>query len=231
MSKYDYVRRLKRDAAAFVAVLERDALVGQIIRGEADRSEYVRFLIGTYQYVRWSGVLLARTAEGLRRHGGSPALLALFAAKAEEEAPHDRWVLEDLRRCGVNVELVKGEAPPPAVLGYVHSHLALADSGSVAFLGAAYLLEFASAARAHVAAGNLRARALVPNIERALSFLEGHGDADRGHVALLEAHLAELEDVRGRGAIRGAAALLTALFPLFFGAPREAVDALAGVAA
>ena len=77
MSKYDYVRRLKRDAAAFVAVLERDALVGQIIRGEADRSEYVRFLIGTYQYVRSWGALGqdCRRAAPARGKSGAPRAL------------------------------------------------------------------------------------------------------------------------------------------------------------
>ena len=91
----------------------------------------------------------------------------------------------------------------PAVLGYVHSHLALADSGWVAFCWAPHIARVRlRCAGSRCSRESARARAFVPNIERALSFLEGHSNANRGHVALLEAHLAELEDVRGRGAIQ-----------------------------
>jgi acetolactate synthase-1/2/3 large subunit len=40
--------------------------------------------------------------------------------------------------------------------------------------------------RAQLSAHNLRARGAIPNIERALLFLDGHGAADRGHIAELE---------------------------------------------
>lgn len=219
MSDTDHVRRIKRDASALAERIESHPLLGRIVRGEATRAEYVRFLVATYHYVRWSGVLLARTAEGLARRRRDDALVALLHEKSEEEAPHDRWVLEDLRQLGVNVELAKGELPAVAVLGYVHANLAYAAAGSAAFLGAAYALEFLSMRRATEAARNLRARAAIPNIDGAVSFLERHGSADHGHVATLETYLLDLSDPLEREAVATGAASLCLLFPLFFEHP------------
>ncbi|MEO7033361.1 MAG: iron-containing redox enzyme family protein [Polyangiaceae bacterium] len=219
-----FVRSLAQDSATFVTSIERDPLVGRIIRGEAERHEYVRFLVGTYHYVRWSGVLLARTAEGLRRRGRNPSLVALLEAKTEEEAPHDRWALEDLRNLGLNPELVKGEAASAAVVGYVQCNLAWAEAGSAAFLGAAYTLEVLSMRRANVAAKHLREHGRIAGIERSLSFLVGHGEADLGHVRVLERHLAALEDEQERAAVASSAANLRALFPLFFSCPESVAE-------
>jgi hypothetical protein len=166
--------------------------------------------------VRWSGPLLAATAAGLRRRGCHPWLVTLAETKAAEEAPHDRWALDDLRCCGANVELVKLEPVPRAVRAYVDWSLAMAEDGSPAFLGAAYALEFMSMSRAQLAASNLRTRGAIPGIERAVSFLAGHGDADAGHVALLADVLARLDDPRDAEEVRLSAAILRQLYPRFF---------------
>jgi len=214
-----FVRDLDRHATTFIASLEHDPLIGRVIRGDAERHEYARFLAGTYHYVRWSGVLLARTARGLRIRGRSPALVALVEAKTEEEAPHDRWALDDLRSLGGDPELIKGEPAPAAVVGYVQSHLAWADAGSAAFLGAAHTLELLSMRRASEAAKNLRQARQIAGIERSTSFLDGHGEADLGHVRVLEEHLASIEDEGERAAVTLSARLLRAQFPLFFAFP------------
>ena len=211
------VERLERESHAFVQLLDRDPLVGAIISGDASRAQYVRFLAGTYHYVRWSAVLLAKTAEGLARARRSSALARLLGQKAAEEAPHDRWILSDLERCGEDLERVRSEPRPRAVTAYLEFGLALAEAGSPAYLGAAYTLEFISMQRARAAAEHLRERGAITGIERALSFLEGHGDADHGHVATLCAHLDAIDEPGERAAIEGAAAVTRALYPCFFG--------------
>jgi hypothetical protein len=219
----DAVSALRRESQALVHSLDRHPLVGAVIRGDSSRDEYVRFLRCTYHYVRWSGPLLAATAAGLRRNGRYAWLTDTVLAKAEEESPHDRWVLEDLRRCGANPELVKASAAPAAVQVYVDWSLAMAEAGSPAFLGYAYALEFISMSRAHVAAENLRARAAIPNIANALSFLVGHGIADPGHVALLEEVLCRIEDPEDQGAILLSASMLRILYPRFFRLAPQAI--------
>ena len=212
----DYVSIIERESTALVDSIDRNPLIGSVIRGDASRAEYVGVLGATYHYRRWSGPLLAETAEGLRRSGRCPWLLAIVDAKTAEESPHDGWVLDDLRRCGENVELVKAQAAPRAVDAYVQWSRTMAQEGSPAFLGAAYTLEFMSMHRAKMAADNLRARRAIPNIEEAVSFLEGHGDADVGHIELLSEILRRIEDPRDQEAIALSAAVMRTLYPRFF---------------
>jgi len=215
----DYVSALERESLALVDSLDRDPVVGSVIRGDASRETYVTFLRATYHYIRWSGPLLAQTAEGLRVSGRAPWLLELVDAKTREESPHDGWVLDDLERCGDNRELLKAAYPPVAVTAYVNWSRSVAEAGSPGYLGAAYTLEFISAHRARVAAENLRAHRAVPGIERAVSFLEGHGDADLGHVAHLNTVLARIDDPRDRSDIALSAAVMRALYLRFFAGP------------
>jgi len=212
----DDIRLIERESTAFVDSMDHDPLLGRVIRGDASREAYVGFLGATYQYVRWSGPLLAETAEGLRRSGRYPWLLELLDVKTTEEAPHDGWVLDDLRRCGENVELLKAKAAPIAVQAYVHFSMTMAKEGSPAFLGAAYMLEFISMRRAKRAAKNLRERKAIPNIEKAVSFLDGHGDADAGHITLLNDVLRQIGNPTDQAAIMLSVANIRALYPLFF---------------
>jgi hypothetical protein len=224
----DYVSMIERDSVEWIHSMDNDPLIGGIIRGDASREAYVAFLGATYHYVRWSGPLLAKTAEGLRRSGRCPWLLGIVDEKTAEESPHDGWVLDDLKTCGANVELVKAAAPPTAVEAYVRFSLAMAEEGSPAFLGAAYTLEIISMHRAKMAAENLRARRAIPNIEAAVTFLEGHGDADLGHIALLTDILRRIEDPRDQALIGLAAAVVRALYPRFFQGGRAAGCSLGG---
>ena len=216
----DYVRTLARESRSFVDALDGDPLLGGVIRGDASREHYLWFLQSTYHYLRWSGSLLAETAEGLRREGRAPWLVDLIDAKAGEESPHDLWVLDDLRCCGLNVELLKASSAPRAVNAYVEQSRCWAEAGSPGYLGAAYTLEFISAQRAKIAANNLRTRARIPNIDQAVSFLDGHGDADTGHVALLEDVLGRIDAPQDQDDIVLSAKQLRRLYPRFFARAR-----------
>lgn len=207
---------LVNESEAFVCSLDSSPIIGPVIAGSANIDEYARFLTASYHYVRWSGFLLAQTALGLRRTGRCTALLAVLDAKAREEGPHDGWILRDLGNCGVNPELVKGSPVPTAIQAYVSWSLALAEAGSPAFLGAAYTLEYISAERASVASRNLRARKGIANIEHAVTFLEGHGEADPGHIAELEMMLHAVEDEHDRADIRMSSSVMRRLYPRFF---------------
>ncbi|RYZ07375.1 MAG: heme oxygenase [Myxococcales bacterium] len=207
---------LLRESEPFVRSLDDSPVVGKVINGNADEQEYVRFLTASYHYVRWSGFLLAQTAVGLRRSGRCRHLLSALDVKAAEEGPHDRWLLRDLARCRVNPELVKGAPVPSAVRAYVSFGLALAEAGSPGFLGAAYVLELISAMRAQAAARNLRGRGKIENIAQALSFLEGHGEADPGHVQELDRMLESIEDPQDLSDIHLSASAMRRLYPRFF---------------
>jgi hypothetical protein len=196
--------------------IDRDPLIGAVIGGTASREEYIRFLSATYHYVRWSGPLLGATAAGLERHGRHPWLVDVLADKAEQESPHDRWALDDLRACGHNPRLVTTAHPPVSVTAYVDWSLTLAEQGSVAFLGAAYALELISMRRAKLAADNLCSRSGIPGIAQAVSFLAGHADADVEHLAALDQVLDRLDDPADGAEMALSAAVLRTLYPRFF---------------
>jgi Iron-containing redox enzyme len=208
---------LDRQCRALLHRVDAHPLLGAVVRGGASRDEYIRFLSATYHYVRWSGPLLAASAAGVCRRGRYPWLVALLEQKTQEEAPHDRWALSDLRRCGANVELLKVAPPRVAVQAYVDWSLAMAEDGSPAFLGSAYALEFVSMLRAQSAADNLRARAAIPDIDRAVLFLTGHGGADVAHVARLGEVLTRVDDPDDVEDILLAATMMCRLYPRFFG--------------
>lgn len=212
----DYVSLLASECRELVRRVDDDPIVGKVVRGTANTSEYRRFLIASYQYVRWSGSLLAGCAAGLRASGRCQALLGLLEEKAREEGPHDAWILADLQSLGESRASVEAEPVSPAIESYRFWSDTLTSSGSPGFLGAAYALEFVSAQRASLAARNLRAQATIPNVGAALSFLEGHGEADLGHLAMLETHLGAVRDERDRRDIRMSAQLLCQLYPRFF---------------
>lgn len=211
-----YVQAIERASETFSHSLDQDPLLGSVIRGDVGRADYVRFLWASYHYVHYSGFLLAKTAEGLRRSGRCSLLHSLVAQKSEEEGPHDGWLLRDLKNCGVNPELVKGSTAPTAVRAYVEWSLVFAEAGSPAFLGAAYALEFISMRRAKAAATNLRARSSIKNIDRAVLFLEGHGDADQGHIAELEAALGTVTNEQDQAEIAFSASVVRNLYLRFF---------------
>lgn len=212
----NFLDTLRGEALALVHAVDEHPLLGAVIRGDASRDDYLAFLRSTYHYVRWSGSLLAETAQGMRAQGAARWLIDLLDAKTDEESPHDLWVLDDLRSFGVKVELLKASPPPRAVTAYVEQSRSLAEAGSPGYLGAAYMLELISARRAGTAARNLRARAAITSIERATSFLDGHGDADTGHVALLEQVLGRIASAEDQDDICLAARQLRRLYPRFF---------------
>jgi pyrroloquinoline quinone (PQQ) biosynthesis protein C len=148
-------------------------------------------------------------------------LVDLVATKANEEAPHDAWLLEDLRHLGVPAERVMSAPSTNAIQSYVFWSSMLAEVGSPGFLGAAYALEFVSAECAGQAAKNLRERSAIGNIEKALSFLVGHAEADAGHIASLEHELGSVTDSADQRDIGLSCSLLCASYPSFFTAGRS----------
>lgn len=210
------VSKLELQSLKLVETIDHDAFLSSIVRGECSATDYVWFLEFTYHYLRWSGVLLARTAHGLRNNPRYAWLLPFIEAKAAEESTHDQWVLNDLGQLGADTQRLQSGAPPTAVCAYVHFCSTMAEQGSPAFLGIAYGLEFISMRRAKIAADNLRARSTIPKIQGALSFLEGHGEADPGHVHQLSLLLTGISEEPDQHAILLASSVLNTLYPRFF---------------
>src|SRR5947207_2137272 len=115
----ELVKMLDREVVQLTRWLRASTAARCLWDGTIDRAGYARYLIQTYQYVRWTAPLLARGAERLRELGRYPALAELFAVKAREETGHEDWALADLRALGEDIGAIQSEAPSAAVSAYV----------------------------------------------------------------------------------------------------------------
>jgi len=195
-----FISELDRIAIALIDELDATPFGKALFSGSVDEASYTAFLTQSYLYVRHTRPLLFRAGTRLEGDASRRSISALFLEKADEEDGHEQWVLDDLHAIGVPLDEVIHAAPEPSVAAYVAWNAFTVEQGSpIAFLGAAYVLEALSAARAGSTSKNLIERRRIRGIERATRFLRAHADADVGHKehlgAVLEAS-APLEDHR-----------------------------------
>ncbi|WP_437756175.1 iron-containing redox enzyme family protein [Sorangium sp. So ce1389] len=231
----DWIATLDQEVAALLARLDADPAARRLYDGTATAAEYASFLEQIYHYVRWTRPLCARAGARLGgRCTGDPGergaadargiLAALLLRKAEEESGHEQWALDDLAALGRDPE-VRAE-PAPATQAYIAWSRYTAEAGAPeAFLGTAYVLEALSVHRAADVAARLVARARIPGIAGAVRFLQGHADADQGHVRELAGLLATIPCPAAREAILLSARVTRTLYPDMI------AGALAGAAA
>ncbi|WP_437735267.1 iron-containing redox enzyme family protein [Sorangium sp. So ce1335] len=224
----DWIAALDREVAALLLRLDADPAARRLVDGAATAAEYAAFLEQIYHYVRWTrplcaraGARLAARCAGAPGEAGAPGdaegrgvLAALLLRKAEEESGHERWALEDLAALGRDPQAVMRAEPAPATRAYIAWSRYTAEAGAPeAFLGTAYVLEALSARRAGDVAARLVARARIPGVAGAVRFVQGHADADQGHVRELAALLATIACPEAREAILLSARITRTLYP------------------
>ncbi|RYZ39375.1 MAG: heme oxygenase [Myxococcaceae bacterium] len=216
----DWLDSLRREARGLVRELEATPGARRLFEGRIQQDEYIHYLVQTYQYVRWSTEFLQESGERMKREGQHTALADLLIQKAREENGHERWLLADLKNLGLTQEQVEGAPVCSAVRAYVEWNRFTTLSGvPTAFLGTAYVLEYLSVERAPGTVDRLIADSGIPNIQKAVTFLRGHGNADGDHVAELEAVLGRLTSPEEQAALHLSARTTRALFPSFFREP------------
>jgi pyrroloquinoline quinone (PQQ) biosynthesis protein C len=210
----DLVAALDREANLLIESLEEHPVARTLFDGTISADHYAAYLNQTQHYVGVACELLRASGERLAASGQHQCLAQLLLEKSTEEDGHDAWARADLRALGREDA---GTGPNLAVQAYVYGHRYEAHTGSgAAFLGTAYVLEALSARRAVRAAQSLVAERRIPGIERAVTFLRAHGDADEGHIAALAATLRGFTDPRDQDAILHSARSTRRLFPGFF---------------
>lgn len=216
---HDLVFELDRETNALIHDLDRHPVARALFDGTIGARDYAAYLQQTEHYVGVSAHLLRASGERLGATGRHPALARLLLAKADEERGHERWARADRRALGIDAA---DAGPNLAVQAYVLGHRFQAEQGSgAAFLGTAYVLEALSARRAPAAAQNLLAGSHIAGIERAVTFLRAHGEADQDHIGDLAAILRGFSEVAEVEAILHSARSTRLFFPGFFG-PRGA---------
>jgi len=166
----------------------------KLLDGDASLDLYTRFLIQTYHYVKFTPYSLKLAAASLDWHPNPiyQSLRVRFKDHQVEEEGHDQWVLNDLRNLGEDPGVVERVFPCDEIAAYnAYSKCVVRSSSPVAILGQAFMLEGISERYGTPMAQNLANRSGIRNITKAVSFLEGHGRVDEGHMAELR-HVLEL---------------------------------------
>lgn len=212
------VVRLDREVDKLIDSLDAHPIARTLFTGTISVEHYAAYLEQTQHYVGVAHELLRKSGERLLATHRHPLLARLLIEKSEEEAGHDTWARNDRMALGFEAAC---SGPNVAVQAYIAVHRFEAEMGSgAAFLGTAYLLEALSARRAPSAVRNLLLRSRIPGIERAVTFLRAHGEADQGHIAKLATALRDITAPEDAEAIVRSARRTRLYFPGFFPSPR-----------
>lgn len=184
------------DSLAREVATERDYLfsspmIVDALRGNITRAQYVAFLKEAYFHVRETVPLLM--ASGSRLGDNREWLRGAVAHYIDDEYGHEKWILDDIRACGADAELISNGEPSRAtelMVSYAWDTIQRRDP--VGFFGMVYVLEGTSVALATRAANTLQESLDLP--KEAFSYLLSHGDIDLTHVKFLEGLLNRIED-------------------------------------
>jgi thiaminase len=182
---------------------ERDYLLGapiirQVLDGTVTLQSYVAFLGQAYHHVKHTVPLLM--ACGARLPERLEWLRSAVAEYITEEIGHEKWILDDIRACGGDAELVRSAAPALAtelMVGYVYDRIA--RDNPVSFFGMVNVLEGTSIELATRAAGIIQDRLGLP--PEAFSYLSSHGSLDLEHIELFKGLMNRLDDEADRQAV------------------------------
>jgi hypothetical protein len=214
----DLNQRLTYEAEGLGFSLVTNANVRALLDGTIKRFAYIEaILCQIYHYTHFTSIWLRRSGERLANEGQHPKHAAYLIQQALEEKNHDRWAQNDCMALGISADIVNRVPPSSAVCAYnVHNDAISKEGSPYAILGPKYVLEYLSVKSARKASENLRRRKLIPNIEHATTFLDGHAGADIGHLDEVRDILREITDPFDQEAILTSARLTTSLYPMFF---------------
>ncbi len=160
-------------------------------RGELSLQSYIAFLTQAYHHVKHTTPLLM--ACGSRIPGSKEWLRDAMAHYIEEELGHQEWILNDIKVCGGDPEVVRHAEPDiPAEVMCAYAYDLIQRRNPVGFLGMVLVLEGTSIKLATEAAKNTRTSLGLP--ENAFSYLTSHGSLDISHMDFYAGLVNRLED-------------------------------------
>jgi hypothetical protein len=127
-------------------------------------------------------------------------LRSAVAEYIQEENGHEKWILDDIRACGADPELVRNgvpNLPTELMVSYVYDRIA--RDNPVSFFGMVNVLEGTSIELATRAAGIIQERLGLP--PSAFSYLASHGSLDLEHIELFKGLMNRLGDPSDQAAV------------------------------
>ena len=173
-------------------------IIAQVLAGTVSAASYVAFLGQAYHHVKHTVPLLM--ACGARLPERLEWLREAIAEYIEEEYGHQEWILNDIRACGADAEVVRRETPnlpTELMVSYVYDRIN--RDNPVSFFGMVNVLEGTSIALATHAAGIIKGELGLP--EQAFSYLISHGSLDIDHMEFYRKLMNRLDDPADQAAV------------------------------
>ena len=165
-------------------------LVKNAIRDGAPLSLYIDFLSEAYHHVKHTFSLLALAASKTRDERYQDALVEYM----KEERGHEKWILDDIRDLGGDVDPVVKRGPGmPCRIMVGYAYYAIEHVSPYAMLGSVHVLEGMSVLLADRVADAMKA-SLGTHTEAGFSYLRSHGSLDMEHVAFFRKLVDGFED-------------------------------------
>lgn len=185
------IDRLRESTQSERDFLMSSPIIVDCLRGEVSRAQYVAFLREAYFHVKHTVPLMM--ACGSRLRDDQEWLRGAVAHYIDDEYGHEQWILNDIRACGADPELICSSGPSLATeLMVSYAWDTVQRVNPAGFFGMVYVLEGTSIAIATRAANTLQNRLDLP--EEAFSYLYSHGSLDQEHIKFLEGLLDRFED-------------------------------------
>ncbi len=196
-----------------------DPRYSRLINGNITSQEYLYFLTQTYHYVINTPKTLLAVAHQLEGHSDLTyqKIRNRFLEHAKEEKGHHFWILNDIKALGYDPEIVKNAIPSPAICAYnAYSYFIATSNNPIGIFGQAYILEGLSEKIGPIILKNLSKKSKIPNITKAISFIESHAEADIGHMESLRNILQTIIDEGDKHTIRLCAHVTAQQYMHFF---------------
>ena len=188
-------------------------IIQQAMAGTVSLDSYVAFLREAYHHVKHTVPLLM--ACGARLPERLEWLREAITEYIEDEYGHQEWVLNDIRACGGNTDVVRGSVPKLAtelMVSYVYDRVA--RHNPVSFFGMITVLEGTSIALATQVAGIIQDKLQLPTT--AFSYLSAHGSLDLEHIELLKRLMDRLNNADDQAAVVHTAKVVYRLYGEMF---------------
>ena len=204
-----FYERLQQETENDRQHLLSSPLITAALQGGLTQMEYVAFLEQAYHHVKHTTPLLM--AVGSRIPEKNEWLREKIAHYIEEEVGHQEWILDDIRSCGGDAEVVRHATPSLPVelmISYIWDFVSRRNP--TGFFGMVYVLEGTSVGVATQAADKIRAALALP--KNAFRYLYSHGSLDIGHIDFFQDIVNRIDDEKDQADIIHVARIIFRLY-------------------
>lgn len=186
-----FFEKLQKETEAERQALFNLPIIKKASVGDITSNQYIAFLSQAFHHVKHTTPLLM--ACGSRLDYRYEWLRKAVAEYIEEEIGHEEWILNDIKACKGNPEVVRNDRPhltTESMIAYAYHQIDRINP--IGFFGMVFVLEGTSTALATNAAEKIQTSLNLP--KSAFTYLNSHGSLDIQHVKFFEELMNQVTD-------------------------------------